>query len=83
MIRVCPIPRKWHAIHQALEKHWRMHGRPEDPPPKPLILSGWVFSSDFDKLERWKAIEVWAIRNGVEQVIEVKKDEDWHQVIEL
>ncbi len=53
MTKICPNPIPWNAVYQQL-----IHvgeARPDLPkPPVPLILNGWVFSNDGEKMERWQ-----------------------------
>lgn len=51
---VCPMPGAWDRVYKEL---WRVHAGPADagpPPPVPLILAAWAYSSDADKLRRWQ-----------------------------
>jgi hypothetical protein len=45
--RICPIPMKWNQL-------WLLYGCPSQAVGPPLILSGWAFSSDRDKRNRFK-----------------------------
>lgn len=36
----------------------------------PLILNGWGFSNDMDKLRRWEAMIEWANKNGCADLVE-------------
>lgn len=44
--RICPQPGEWDAI-------WRLPGQPCGDLGPPLILSGWAFSTDREKRERF------------------------------
>lgn len=70
MIVVCPFPHQWVKIHQMLEASWAEAGGRGEPPPAPLILSGWVYSNDFDKLVRWKETVQWAASRGLQSLID-------------
>ncbi len=53
MTKICPNPIPWNAVYQQFI-HVR-EARPDLPkPPVPLILNGWVFSNDVEKMERWQ-----------------------------
>jgi hypothetical protein len=59
MRRICPHPIQWNAIYERLMKV--AEERPDLPkPPIPLILNGWVFSSDAEKSARWSETVKWA-----------------------
>jgi hypothetical protein len=63
---VCPMPQVWNRIWQRLQTARERFNRPEVPsPPTPLILNGWVFSSDADKERRWKETVKWAKEYGL------------------
>jgi hypothetical protein len=57
---VCPLPVVWNDIYKRLHAAWVSGGSCGDPPPVPLILNGWVFTSDMDKKCRWDATLAWA-----------------------
>lgn len=47
---VCPNPQIWNEIYSKLTEFYKEnHEKIKTPPPIPLILNGWVFSSDLDK----------------------------------
>ena len=74
---ICPVPRIWNEIHQALFAYWQekleMKGV---KPPVPLILAGWNFSSDFEKSERWKETVKWAEKMNCTHLIKELSDDD-------
>jgi hypothetical protein len=67
---ICPVPKKWHEIHQVLQYHWetKLHGTGVKP-PVPLILAGWNFSEDWQKKERWIETISWAKYMGLDHLI--------------
>lgn len=67
MVDICPLPLAWHRVYQALTLFADRHGA--SPPPAPLILGGWVWSSDSDKLERWQQMIRWAEANGCSDLL--------------
>jgi hypothetical protein len=69
MIFICPKPPIWYEIHERLLAAWRTGGHEASEPPKPLILNGWVFSSDVDKLERWQSTVQWAEEMSLSHLI--------------
>jgi hypothetical protein len=67
---ICPMPDVWATVHQRLLEVWKRAGDPAIPePPHPLILNGWVFSSDSEKRARWAATVRWATRHALSHVI--------------
>ena len=82
MIRVCPNPIPWHALYQRL-----LHvgeSRPDLPkPPVPLILNGWVFSNDIEKMERWQMTLQWAQTAGCGSITSALSEDDFYQTEEV
>jgi hypothetical protein len=78
--RVCPKPQRWHALSQLLREHHQ--AGVGDPPPVPLILSGWVFTSNLEKLIRFQQQLKWAEQRGCLDVVTGFLDrlqpDDWH-----
>lgn len=85
---VCPKPNRWHQIYQDLVQNYNcatstMHEpegsriNKEGGPPIPLILNGWVYSTDFDKMQQWKKTIEWADKHDLLHLIEVR-EEDKH-----
>ena len=67
---ICPIPKKWHEIHQILYKNWgKISTEGNEKPPVPLILSGWAFTDDSEKKQRWIETLRWANKLGFYQLI--------------
>lgn len=62
---ICPMPHVWNQIYQRLQARYAADQRGLAPPPKPLILAGWNFTSDSDKAERWMATVTWADKYGL------------------
>ena len=82
MVRVCPQPTAWHQIHKRLVAYSRQTPcRPADP-PVPLILNGWVFSNDVEKMERWQEMVEWATRNGCAELVADLAESDFYLVSE-
>ncbi len=76
---ICPIPKKWHEIHQLLSNHWEKNsGLQNKKPPTPIILAGWNFSDDWQKKERWLETIKWVKENQCEHLIpELAQDEKY------
>ncbi|MBA2126065.1 hypothetical protein DLM45_07490 [Hyphomicrobium methylovorum] len=73
--RICPQPGKWDAI-------WRLLGQPRGDLEPPLILSGWAFSTDREKRERFSEHLRFARSKGrlyeVDRFVRSLKEDDWH-----
>jgi hypothetical protein len=80
---VCPLPPRWGDIYLALQETWEASGRPGDGPPVPLILNGWVVSSDFDKHQRWQDTVEWANQHGLAHLIPELSDSEEYLVAEF
>jgi hypothetical protein len=68
MVVVCPLPQHWNAIYLTLLKA-ATAGAELPPPPKPLILGGWAYSSDAEKQNRWLSTLQWAQKWGFQELI--------------
>lgn len=81
MAIVCPLPKYWSPIYLALLK--AAEGTPGvPPPPKPLILAGWAYSSDAEKNDRWRATIQWAAKWGFSGLIPELSTDMMHDVEE-
>lgn len=80
---VCPKPQPWLAIYDSLKAAWASAGSNGTPPPFPLILNGWMFSSDFDKHVRWLDTIKWAEDHSLSYLIPAIKADDKYEVSEL
>src|SRR5258705_8868765 len=71
--RICPNPIKW-------QEFWKLIGSP--PRLMPLILTGWAFSSDHEKRERFKEQIRYAESQGkldqARAFLVALKEDDWH-----
>ena len=75
---ICPQPLVWHSTHERLLKARPDGGLRGSSPPVPLILNGWVFSSDEEKRRRWQDTERWAEEHGFKALLpELKEDEEY------
>ncbi len=81
MQRICPVPNVWNLTYQELDRYAAIKSVPR--PPTPLILAGWNFSSDAEKMNRWEETVHWAKAYGAENIVDGIKDEDFYQVAEL
>jgi len=83
MKRICPQPRAWVAVHAQLRHAWERDRGSSDPPPVPLVLGGWTYSNDVEKLARWTETIEWAARNGYAALVADISEADWYAVDEL
>ena len=83
LIQVCPMPRPWGDAYNLLREFSQSNKCNPQEPPKPLILSGWGFSSDVDKHQRWEETVRWAERNGCIELIDAIPESDLLYVEEL
>ena len=69
MVKICPLPQAWAMAHSALRKYSDENFCVPATAPKPLILGGWSFSNDVDKMKRWQETVDWAISNGCSGIV--------------
>ena len=72
---VCPVPLVWNAVFKRLTRFARTQTCVPPTPPVPLILAGWAYSNDLDKLRRWDATVAWARRNGCSHLVDVPESD--------
>jgi len=77
-VDICPKPLRWKAIYERLLSACEGNAIASRP-PVPLILSGWSYTNDAEKAERWKATKAWAEQNALSELITVPP-EDWYSV---
>ena len=80
MKRVCPNPMPWHKAFQQLTKYAQLHPCVPPSPPKPLILAGWVYSNDIEKMQRWEETVAWANQNRCTNLVSGIPDSDFYYV---
>jgi hypothetical protein len=49
---ICPKPVRWHNVFKQLVEYAESHPCSPSRPPTPLILAGWSYSSDTQKMRR-------------------------------
>jgi len=76
MIFVGPKPNIWWETFERLCETWVERGRLGEQPPMPLIISGWIYSSDRDKQERSSSTLSWAEQHSLTNMIPNFKPED-------
>lgn len=77
MTRICPKPTRWNEAFSRLREFARFHACSPPAPPVPLILAGWIFSSDIDKMRRWAETVDWADKNGCSDLISEIPESDF------
>jgi hypothetical protein len=80
MMKICPIASEWAKLHKELLKYSEKNECSPSNPPKPLILAGWVHSSDQDKKERWQETIAWARSNGCSDLLDRLIDDVFYTV---
>lgn len=80
---VCPKPPIWSDIYLRLKGEWERSGCEADPPPVPLILNGWIASSDVEKKQRWEQLISWASDRGYDGLVPQLAAENQYRVAEL
>jgi len=78
MIRVCPNPGPWHEVFKRLTRYAGGHTCLPPSPPIALILSGWGFTNDIQKMRRWEETVAWAHNNGCADLVEVSGDDFYY-----
>jgi hypothetical protein len=82
MIRVCPNPLPWNDVYLRLVKV--SQSRPDLPkPPVPLILNGWVYSNDSEKMRRWDDTVLWAKNANCDVIVDSVTENDFYCTEEL
>jgi len=81
MRQICPKPMPWNHVFECLTSQARIRRCMPPSPPIPLILAGWAYSNDIEKLQRWEETVVWATNNGCPEMVEIR-DEDFYYVDE-
>ena len=77
MIRVCPKPMVWQSIHRRLLSI--AEGKPElSKPPVPLILAGWAYTNDLQKMDRWSQTVSWAEEADCSDIINTLVEEEFY-----
>jgi len=83
MHTICPLPDKWNKIYSELQKVWEKARSSIPEPPKPLILNGWMFSTDMDKKNRWDDTQAWIAKYASIELIQSLSDADFYKVEEF
>ncbi len=79
-MEIFPGPRAWVRVHEQLIDFAKHQPCAPASPPGPMILGGWVWSSDIDKLERWREMRAWAEANGASHILDTVRPEEMFRV---
>ena len=80
MKRICPNPMAWNRAFERLVMHAKSRTCILPSPPTPLILAGWAYSNDAEKMRRWEETVAWANANGCPEVVNEVPDADFYVV---
>jgi hypothetical protein len=78
--RICPNPSTWNDVFKQLVEYAEGHACNPVRPPPPVILAGWAYSNDTEKMRRWRETVDWASANGCAGIVEEISDQDFYQV---
>lgn len=68
----------WNDVFKRLLKYAESHPCNPPKPPIPLILGGWVYSNDVEKMDRWESTVAWAEENGCADLTNGVPSEDFY-----
>ncbi len=77
--RVCPQPSRWNDVFMKLVEYAEKHSCKPRQPPVPLVLAGWAYSNDVEKMQRWTETVRWASTNGCAAIVQDVADIDFHR----
>jgi len=64
-MKICPSPMVWNTIYNIQTEFYNKINRDDKlnipKPPIPPILAAWHYTSDYDKLQRWKEVQLWSL----------------------
>jgi hypothetical protein len=80
MKRICPNPITWNEAFKRLNNFAQLHPCTPPVPPKPLILAGWAYSNDIEKMQRWEETVAWAEKNDCSKLVSGIPDQDFYFV---
>ncbi len=76
---ICPFPGVWALIASELISYWKVDLNEAGPQPPYLILSGWNYSDDFNKMETWMNCIKWAEERNCTHLIPELPENNWYQ----
>jgi hypothetical protein len=78
--RICPNSPRWNDVFKQLVEYAEANPCSPSHPPAPLILAGWAYSNDTEKMRRWRETVDWASANGCVGIVEEISDQDFYRV---
>jgi hypothetical protein len=75
-----PNPIPWNLAFERLTKYAKARICTPPSPPTPLILAGWIYSNDSEKMQRWAETIAWADTNGCRQIVDEIPEQDFYFV---
>jgi hypothetical protein len=81
---VCPKENILHEVYLTLLDYYNKKREfISGPPPKPLVLNGWIYSTDYQKKIRWEETIKWAQTYGCSNLIPILKSGDKYEVAKI
>lgn len=68
----------WHEAFERLTSYAQAHPCSPLSPPVPLILAGWAYSNDVEKMQRWEETVEWAAKNGCANLVSGISDSEFY-----
>ena len=78
--RACPQPHIWSEVYKVLHDAWKSGGCVGEPPPTPIILSGWWYTPALAKIIAWEATVRWAAERSLSHLIPEFTHDEWASV---
>jgi hypothetical protein len=76
---ICPVPGFWAFIASELISFWKVNLKEAGPQPPYIILSGWNYSDDVDRMETWMNCIKWAEERNCTHLIPQIPENSWYQ----
>lgn len=70
----------WNEAYERMTNYAQSRLCTPSSPPKPLILAGWAYSNDVEKMRRWEETLAWAEKNGCANLAAGIPDQDFYFV---
>lgn len=78
MYKICPLPIIWDQVYKQLLSQWELGGKNGIKPPIPLILGGWNYSNDNEKMIRWHQTVEWANNYNMNNLVDAINEQDFY-----
>ncbi len=73
---ICPQASVWSDFYLGLKEIAERNSLPM--PPVPLVLAGWAYSTDNEKMARWKQTIEWLFAHQLSYLLEKISDSDMY-----